>query len=91
MSKVFVTFGNERFKESRERIALEARSVCYFDKIISYSEQDLKSDTAFWEKHGKFIEANSRGYGYYIWKAHLIAKTLAGMKDGDILVYLDFT
>ena len=89
MSKVFVTFGNERFKESRNRIALEAENIKYFDKIVSYSEADLKSDTSFWEKHGAFIEANSRGYGYYIWKAHLIAKTLSGMKNGDILVYLD--
>ena len=88
--RIFMTFGTkDRFKKSLVRIKNEAESMQVFDDYYVYNEDDLKSDAEFWNKHGKFIESNPRGYGYWIWKSYLILKTLRMMKDGDILLYCD--
>jgi hypothetical protein len=60
-----------------------------FDVFFRKTEEDLKADTEFWSKHGSFIEANPRGYGYYIWKPYIIMKALEQMNDNDILVFAD--
>lgn len=60
-----------------------------FDEIVAKTDADLKQDPEFWPRHGKFIEANKRGYGYWLWKPYIIMKTLEIMNDGDILFYVD--
>ena len=88
--RVFITFGTtNRFQKSLDRIKKEAESMDIFDNIIAYNEDDLKNEKEFWDKNGKFVESNQRGYGYWIWKPYLILKTLRNMKDGDVLVYCD--
>jgi len=88
---VFVTFGGPtpNYHNAVDRICNEAKSTNWFTEIIGYKDSDLKQDTDFWNKHGKFIESNNRGYGYWIWKSYLIKKSLEKLNDGDILVYAD--
>jgi glycosyltransferase involved in cell wall biosynthesis/GR25 family glycosyltransferase involved in LPS biosynthesis len=85
----FMTFGNAAFAGAVRRICNQAKETGVFDTIIAYGEDDLRADAEFWRAHGEFITRNARGYGYWIWKPYLIHKTLAAMKDGDILLYLD--
>jgi hypothetical protein len=89
--KYFITFGagNKNFHEAVDRLANQVNKLNLFDKIIPYTEDYLKNDNYFWEKHSFFIENNSRGYGYWLWKPYIIKKTMEEMKDGDILLYLD--
>ena len=88
--KIFITFGNEKYYNSLNRIKDEALSFNIFDKILTYNDLDLKNNFSdFWEKHENFIINNKRGYGYWIWKSFLVLKTLETMNENDILVYAD--
>ena len=89
--KVFITFGagGPNYIDAGKRLIKQAKSTGYFDKIILYTEKDLKNDKEFWNKHSLFISKNKRGYGYWIWKSYIIKKTMETMKDDDILLYLD--
>ena len=85
----FLSYGNERFKQSIVRIADEAKRFP-FNHIITFTENDLAQRfPAFWEKNREFIRLNPRGGGYYIWKSFLIQQVLSNMRDGEILVYVD--
>jgi len=81
-----VLCGQINYIEAGERLISQAKASELFDNCIIYTDAYLKTDTAFWSQHSKFIEANHRGYGYWIWKSYLIKKTMERMADGDILV-----
>ena len=87
----FLTFGapTENYHNAADRISRQASKFDVFDKIIKFTETDLENDDEFWTKHKDFINSNSRGYGYWIWKPYIIKKTLESMNDGDILLYAD--
>jgi hypothetical protein len=87
----FITFGgpNNNFHEAVQRICAQAESFDIFESICGYTEQDLISDTEFWNTHGNFITNNPRGYGYWIWKPYLILKKLKQLEDNELLLYLD--
>ena len=91
MEKVFITFGGptQNYHDAVNRLCNQAKSFGMFDKIIGYTEQDLKKHPEFYEKHNEFIKNNLRGYGFWIWKPYLILKTLEQMNDGDVLLYCD--
>jgi hypothetical protein len=81
--------GNQDYRDAVKRISYELSEIGLFDKIVSYTDIDLKNDPEFWGKHKEFVENNKRGYGYWIWKPYLIKKTIDKMNDDDILLYLD--
>ena len=91
MVNYFITFGagGQKYYDAVIRLTSQANNVNLFDKIIGYTDVDLKNDFEFWNKHGTFITNNQRGYGYWIWKSYIIKKTMDTMLDGDILLYLD--
>lgn len=88
----FLTFGagNVDYHNAVARICKQAQSFGIFDEIIGLTENDLKNDSDFWEKHKNFVLNNKRGFGYWIWKPYLIHKIMSGkMSDGDIIFYSD--
>lgn len=87
----FITFAGpkEKYHKSLNRIYRQAIEFYFFDEINIFTEDDLKNDKIFWDKHGKFIENSNRGYGYWIWKPYLIKKRLDQILDNDILIYCD--
>lgn len=90
MTLNFLAFGSHaNYIEAGNRIINQAKSLDLFDKFDLYNADDLKKDKDFWDRHGKFIENNKRGYGYWIWKSYLIDKTMDKLNDGDILLYCD--
>jgi hypothetical protein len=92
MSKIyFLTFGgpSQNYHAAVHRLCEQAKSLNIFDYVYGYTEQDLKTDVEFWSKHGNFIENNSKGYGYWLWKPYLIKKILGQMQNDDVLLYLD--
>jgi glycosyltransferase involved in cell wall biosynthesis len=91
MSKHFITFGTgeKKYYDAVNRLTTQAESLQVFDSIRGYSEEDLQNDEVFWNQHSTFVQENSRGYGYCLWKSYLIKKKMADLKDGDILLYLD--
>jgi len=85
----FITFGNEKFYNSLNRIYNEALSFNIFDNIILNTDKDLKNDLEFWNSHSDFIEQNNRGYGYWIWKPYINLKLIEKINNGDIVIYAD--
>jgi hypothetical protein len=86
----FITFGShENFINAGNRLLEQAKSMSLFEETILYTGEHLKTDDCFWEKHRDFINKNSRGYGYWLWKPYIIQQTMNKMKNGDILLYLD--
>lgn len=41
MNKILITYGDERYAKSRERLAEEARSLGIFDQVVAYTPNDL--------------------------------------------------
>jgi len=89
--KKFITFsgGGQNYIDAGNRLINQALNLKLFDEVKLYTDEDLKNDLEFWTKHKDFIINNKRGYGYWLWKPYIIKKTMAQMKDGDILLYLD--
>lgn len=89
--KRFITFGGggPHFYDAGNRLINQVQNLNIFDETQFYTDEYLKSDTEFWEQHGDFINANPRGYGYWLWKPYIVKKNLEKMQEGDILLYLD--
>jgi hypothetical protein len=83
----FLSYGNHKFTSSIQRIRLEAENLKIFDKVICLTDKNLEPD--FLEQHGKFIQENERGGGYWIWKPYIVKRILEQMNENDILVYVD--
>jgi len=81
--------GEKNYYDATNRLTNELNKTNIFNKIVTYSDIDLKNDTNFWNTHGEFIENNKRGYGYWLWKPYLIMKILEQMDENDILFHLD--
>lgn len=83
MKKVFITYGDENFIKSRDRLKAEAIATGEFDNVIAYGVSDLspelKSSSVFKMPKG----------GMWSWKPDVIHTTLQRLDDGDILMYLD--
>lgn len=80
----FLTYGDKNFAESVFMIKRQAQSLGLFDKIISYSPNDLPP----------FIKASplfsfKKGGGYWIWKPYIILDMLSKCQEGDVIYYID--
>lgn len=83
----FVTYGNEKFRQSRERIAQEARDTGWFRDVKIYTPENIGDE--YTNKYGDFVNSHPRGGGYWLWKPYIIWQHLKTMADGDFLVYFD--
>jgi hypothetical protein len=84
--KYFISYGNDKFINSKIRIKQQAESINLFDRIITYSPEDIPDDII--NNIRDYINL-PRGGGYWIWKPIIIKLTLDIMEDDDILVYAD--
>lgn len=82
--KVFVTYGNEKYYKSLQRIKKEAETTGRFDEIRIFTDKDLP---AYITNHELF--KFSRGGGYWLWKPWVVLETMKDMDDEDILVFSD--
>ena len=85
----FITFGNEKYYNSLDRISKEVKHFNIFDDIIILNDKYLKDDIEFWNKHSDFINNNNRGYGYWIWKPYINLKLMEKINNNDIVIYTD--
>ena len=84
MHKYFFTFGNYKYHASAAELHKQAEQ--YVDSAFNYKEEDIPPE--FCKLHEKHF-ADSRGFGYWIWKAYFINQLLAISKDDDIFMYSD--
>lgn len=84
-----ITFGNQKYYKSLERLKQQAININFFNDIYTFTDNDLRNDSNFWETHKHFIENNNRGYGYWLWKSYIIEKILNKINMNDIIIYMD--
>jgi hypothetical protein len=84
--KHFITYGDQNYEKSKERIVGEAEQSGFFDTIKAFGPEDLSDE--FREQFKSVLE-QPRGAGYWIWKSHIILEELNKIDDGDFLIYLD--
>ena len=87
----FISFGGPSpyYYRALNRICGEAKETKLFKTVKGYTDEDLKTDKDFWNKHGDFVSKNRKGYGYWLWKPYLIIKRLNELNDGELLFYTD--
>ena len=86
MKTHLISYGNEKYANSRQRLHQEAITFGLFDSIKIYDPTMLTH--AFKIKFDKILKM-PRGGGYWIWKLDIILQELENMKENDILIYLD--
>ena len=83
----FVSYGNENFAQSRERIRKEAEQMgCFNGQIKVYTPEDLSEE---FKKAVGDVMNEVRGGGYMTWKPYIIMDMLSKLKENDILLYAD--
>lgn len=78
---VFLSYGDDNFKRSLDRITDEARSFGVFDKVLAYTPSHFSK--AYAEKNAELL-AMPRGGGYWAWKSYFIWKTMQSLDYGDV-------
>lgn len=83
----FVTFGSQKFKNSLERIRVEATESNFFTHFHIFEPSNLPF---FYKlKYRNLLKGSVKGFGYWIWKSHITKKVYSKLYEGDILVYVD--
>lgn len=84
----FVTFGDTRLSEARNRIRRQAQKMGVFgDRIRICSTDDLDAD--FRDRLRDQLLPGTKGFGYWSWKPQVILQTMREMPEGDVLLYCD--
>lgn len=81
----FISYGNQNYKNSKDRIRQEAQNMG-FDSVRIYGPENLSEE--FVRKTYPHI-SHPRGAGYWLWKAFLLKTTFDQMNDGDFCIYAD--
>ena len=80
----FCTFGNvPAYSRSINELCTEAIRSNYFNTVTSYDQSIIPNE------HKTFIQNNTRGYGYWLWKPIVILKRMQVEKEGDVIIYAD--
>lgn len=82
----FITYGDDKYAKSRERLINQANSFGVFNTTYGYTQSSITPE--FREKYSSVLE-QSRGGGYWLWKLDIIKQTLDKINENDFIVYLD--
>lgn len=89
--KIFISFadGGPSYLNALDEIAKNAREIDIFKEVKTFTDDDLKKDTVFWDKHHEFIENNKRGHGYWLWKSYVNKMMCDLYPLGTCILYAD--
>ena len=82
----FITYGNYKFAQAKNRLLKEAEEFGEFKTIKGYGPEDLPRE--FLKNYSEILQL-SRGGGYWIWRPIILKAKLEAMNDGEFLIYLD--
>lgn len=93
MKLEFLSYGDQRFSESRRRIENEALDLDFFTDIKIHTDltiSELKQyKDAISNKEFANIFSRKRGGGYWMWKPLIVYEELLKLNENDILYYAD--
>ena len=83
----FISYGDDNFKGSKDRIKSEAEAMgCFDGQIKMYGPEDLSAD--FKKGVGDALKA-PRGAGYWLWRPYILKDIMSKMKENDYVLYAD--
>lgn len=82
--KILITYGDDLFEETKQRLVNQARKTGVFDEIIAYSPRDVSDELLHSD-----VWKERRGGGLWSWKPDLILQTMNKSDEGDYIVYCD--
>lgn len=85
------TFGTDDLKKDKNRFLNQALSLNIFKKIFIYGVDDLDKKTREIIKLESLNKNKEKGYnhGYFIWKSHIVKKSLSKIPKNSYLFYID--
>ncbi|QIZ80942.1 hypothetical protein [Thalassovita gelatinovora] len=87
MKAHLVTFADGPFSTRLYSFLAQAESMELFDTIKTHSFSTLQQD--FQAQHAEFVNANRRGFGFWVWKSQAILEALESADSDDCIIYLD--
>ena len=87
MKRIICSFANKCYSNSFVRLNNQIKEINFFDLCYLYNEDNLGAE--FKESYSSLLIDGSRGFGYWVWKPHLILKILEDLEEGDTLLYID--
>lgn len=82
----FVTYGDQRFLKSRNRICQEARDLNIFSSVKAYTPESLSEN--FKQTHERLLK-QKRGGGYWCWKYYVVSETFKSVPENSWVLYAD--
>ncbi|CAH1001880.1 hypothetical protein LEM8419_02788 [Neolewinella maritima] len=83
---VLLNYADRQFRSAQRLNSRSGKGIGGFDGAIAYGPDDI--DAQFAIQHKDTLTA-ARGGGYWLWKPHLILRTLRQLRPGDWLFYCD--
>ena len=81
---IFITYGDESFSKTKERLIKQVKTLNFFDKIYSFDSHSVSDGV----KNSRLFQ-ETRGGGLWIWKPDIIYNVLMNSHENDIIVYCD--
>jgi hypothetical protein len=82
-----VAFADGVFAPRKRKFLEEAHALGVFDECAVFDRTQLPA--MFSAQHLPFMEAQARGFGYWIWKPQVILQAFDRAGPDDLVVYLD--
>jgi hypothetical protein len=90
MKAHFLTFGGgSAWPHAARRLASQAQATGLFETVSVETGNEIFERWPEFAEHRPFVEANPRGWGYWLWKPFLLRSYLRRIQDGELLFYLD--
>ena len=87
---VLTTFGSGRpWRPALRRLKNQSRGLDRISARVLVSDRSLTSLCPGIATHKKFIDANSRGYGYWIWKPFILLSLMDSHPGAAGYIYID--
>ncbi len=85
MKTVLITYASDAFAPW-QKICTVTGQRFGFDMCNAFGPKDIELEFA--QRHATTLQ-HGRGAGYWLWKPYFVQRVLAGLAEGDILVYAD--
>ena len=87
MKKIHISYGNEPYYGSLNRLKESSLRIGKTDEFIPFTREWLES-TGFYQKN-RYILDKPRGNGYWLYKMYCILSVMENTEPGDVVMYTD--
>jgi hypothetical protein len=82
--RILTSFATAEYYDTLDQLVESARS--FVDGYLCYRDVDLSP--RFYRRNARLF-ADRRGFGYWVWKPHVVREALLRIDDGDLVLYCD--